>query len=77
MLRWSVRILSCNPEVQDKVGEELDRVVGKGAEVTWEKKKDLPYTMAVIKVHYSLNQHRFKICCYFLKGLVKLLRFYI
>lgn len=49
MLRWSVRILSCNPHVQDKVGEELDRVVGKGVEVTWETKKDLPYTMAVIK----------------------------
>ena len=39
-----------------KVGlenEEIDRVVGKGVEVTWDKRKSLPYTMAVIKVSQS------------------------
>lgn len=50
MLRWAIRILSCHPEVQVKVGEELDSVVGKGVEVTWDKRKELPYTMAVMKV---------------------------
>eukprot|EP00088_Acartia_fossae_P043927 TRINITY_DN4649_c0_g2_i1.p1 TRINITY_DN4649_c0_g2~~TRINITY_DN4649_c0_g2_i1.p1 ORF type:complete len:489 (+),score=168.74 TRINITY_DN4649_c0_g2_i1:31-1497(+) len=49
MLRWAVRILSCHPEVQDKAAEELDRVVGRGVEITWDKRNDLPYSMAVIK----------------------------
>jgi len=49
MMRWSVRILSCHPEVQKKVADEIERVVGKGIEVTWDKRKSLPYTMAVIK----------------------------
>ena len=54
MMRWSVRILSCHPEVQKKVADEIERVVGKGIEVTWDKRKSLPYTMAVIKVNENL-----------------------
>jgi len=49
MLRWALRILSCNVEVQKKVQTELDDVCGRGVDVTWDKKGDLPYTMAVIK----------------------------
>ena len=49
MLRWSLRILSCHPEVQEKVQEELDRVCGRGVDVTWDKSDQLPYTMAIVK----------------------------
>lgn len=49
MLRWALRILSCNLDVQKKVQEELDDVCGRSVDVTWNKKNELPYTMAVIK----------------------------
>jgi len=49
MMRWAIRILSCNKEVQLKVQQELDKVCGPGVDVTWDKKDQLPYTMAVIK----------------------------
>lgn len=49
MLRWGLRILSVNPKVQLKVQEELDTVVGRGLDVTWDKKDELPYSMAVMR----------------------------
>jgi cytochrome P450 len=49
MLRWAVRILACHPEVQERMREEAVRVVGKGTEVTWDRRTELPYTMAVMK----------------------------
>jgi len=49
MMRWAFRLLSCNPQVQRKVQAELDAVFGPGETVTWDRKDDLPYTMAVIK----------------------------
>ena len=49
MMRWAIRILSCNVEVQRRVQAELDKVCGPGADVTWDKKDALPYTMAVMK----------------------------
>lgn len=49
MLRWALRILSCNVDVQTKVQAELDKVCGRGAEVTWNMKGQLPYTMAMLK----------------------------
>lgn len=49
MLRWAIRVISCNPGVQTRVQAEIDNVCGKGADVTWDKKLSLPYTMAVIK----------------------------
>jgi cytochrome P450 family 2 subfamily D len=49
MMRWAFRILSCHPQVQRKLQAELDLVVGPGETVNWDKKDDLPYTMAVIK----------------------------
>ena len=36
------------PEVQKKIHEELDRVVGTSAEVTLDHRDDLSYTEAVI-----------------------------
>lgn len=49
LLRWGLRILSVNPKVQLKVQEELDAVVGRGLDVTWDKKDELPYSMAVMR----------------------------
>jgi len=49
MMRWAIRIISCNPEIQVKVQEELDTVCGKGVDVTWDQQHSLPYTMAVMK----------------------------
>ena len=48
-MRWAVRIIACYPEVQNKVRVELDDVCGRGVEITWDKRKQLPYTMAVMK----------------------------
>jgi cytochrome P450 family 2 subfamily K len=48
MMRWAIRILSCNPKVQDKIQAEMDNVAGRGQEVTWEMRDRLPYTRAVI-----------------------------
>ena len=39
MLRWSVRILSVQTEVQKKVQQEIDLVVGKDRDVSWEDRK--------------------------------------
>jgi len=49
MMRWAFRILSCNPQIQRRVQAELDAVVGPGENVTWDRKDDLPLTMAVVK----------------------------
>ena len=49
MMRWAIRILSCNVVIQRKVQAELERVCGPGMDVTWDKKDELPYTMAVMK----------------------------
>ena len=49
MMRWAVRIIACHSEVQNKVRAELDDVCGRGIEITWDKRTQLPYTMAVMK----------------------------
>jgi len=49
MMRWAVRIMSCNPAVQSRVREEIGGVCGRGEDVTWDKRAQLPYTMAVMK----------------------------
>ena len=49
MVRWALRILSCNKEVQARLQAELDAVCGPGVDVTWDKRESLPYTMAVMK----------------------------
>merc|ERR1719216_530319 len=49
MMRWAFRLLSCNPKVQQRLQDELDQVAGKGEDVKWEMRSQLPYTMATIK----------------------------
>jgi hypothetical protein len=36
MLRWSVRILSVHTDVQKKIQHEIDLVIGKDRDVTWD-----------------------------------------
>ena len=36
MLRWAVRILSVHTEVQNKIQQEIDLVIGRDRDVTWE-----------------------------------------
>ena len=35
-LRWAIRILSCHPEVQRKIQDEIDYSVDKNNDVLWE-----------------------------------------
>uniref|UniRef100_A0A3Q2QMD0 Cytochrome P450 2K1 n=1 Tax=Fundulus heteroclitus TaxID=8078 RepID=A0A3Q2QMD0_FUNHE len=46
-LRWGLLLMAKYPQIQDRVQEELARVVG-GREVQAEDRKNLPYTDAVI-----------------------------
>ena len=48
MLRWAVRILSVNNEVQRKVQAEIDHVVGNEREVVWSDLEELHFTRATI-----------------------------
>ncbi|KDQ58235.1 hypothetical protein JAAARDRAFT_129298 [Jaapia argillacea MUCL 33604] len=48
-LQSLVLALILNPEVQERVGEELDRVVGSQRSPVWEDEANLPYVQAVIK----------------------------
>lgn len=47
-LMWGILFLLHHPEVQDKVQQELDRVLGEKKMVTYEERTLLPYTCAVI-----------------------------
>lgn len=49
MMRWALRLMSCHPVVQQRVQQEIDQVAGKGGEVRWDMRSQLPYTMATIK----------------------------
>ena len=49
MMRWAIRLLSCYPIVQKRIQEEIDTVVGKGKQVSWDLRSKMPYTMAVLK----------------------------
>ncbi|XP_051987312.1 cytochrome P450 2K6-like [Xyrauchen texanus] len=46
-LRWSLLLMAKYPQIQDKVQEEIDRVIGEHQPVVEDRKK-LPYTDAVI-----------------------------
>ncbi|XP_022520833.2 cytochrome P450 2K1 [Astyanax mexicanus] len=46
-LRWGLLLMAKNPHIQDRVHEEIDRVIG-GRQVVVEDRKNLPYTDAVI-----------------------------
>ncbi|XP_076644545.1 putative cytochrome P450 304a1 [Halictus rubicundus] len=44
-----IKFIMHNPEVAKKVQDEIDQVVGTGRIVTWEDRKNLPYTEATIR----------------------------
>uniref|UniRef100_A0A914UYU2 Uncharacterized protein n=1 Tax=Plectus sambesii TaxID=2011161 RepID=A0A914UYU2_9BILA len=47
-LRWSILYMIHHPEVQEKIHQELDRVIGRDRDVIMADKPTLPYTMATI-----------------------------
>ncbi|XP_041052611.1 cytochrome P450 2D26-like [Carcharodon carcharias] len=47
-LRWALLFMVLHPDLQSKVHEEIDRVVGKERKVALEDREELPYTNAVI-----------------------------
>ncbi|KAL0196653.1 hypothetical protein M9458_005193, partial [Cirrhinus mrigala] len=46
-LRWGLMLMAKYPHIQDRVQEEIDRVIG-GRQPVVEDRKKLPYTDAVI-----------------------------
>ncbi|XP_042219648.1 cytochrome P450 2J4-like [Homarus americanus] len=47
-LGWAIYLLASNPEIQQRVQEELDRVMGGGKSLTLQDMSSVPYTMATI-----------------------------
>ena len=47
-LKWAIRYLAKNPEIQKKAQEELEYVVGSGAQVRMSDRQNLPYVQALI-----------------------------
>ncbi|KAM4873322.1 cytochrome P450 2J2 [Thomomys bottae] len=47
-LRWGMLYMALNPEIQEKVQTEIDRVVGQGKQPSLADRESLPYTYAVI-----------------------------
>ncbi|XP_078404511.1 cytochrome P450 2D6-like [Cetorhinus maximus] len=47
-LRWALLFMVLHPDLQFKVHEEIDRVVGKERKTALEDRKEMPYTNAVI-----------------------------
>merc|ERR1712117_337355 len=48
LLRWAVRILSVHKEVQRRVQDEIEEVVGDERDVLWSDREKLPYLRATI-----------------------------
>ena len=49
MFRWALKIMSASLAVYTKIQEELDHVVGRGMDVTWDKRDQLHYNMATVR----------------------------
>jgi hypothetical protein len=49
-LAWGVVYLILNQDVQKKLHEELDKIVGSSRLVTLEDRSKLPYTAAIVNV---------------------------
>jgi len=47
-LKWAIRYLAKNPEVQRKAQEEMNQVVGENAKVTLADRQNMPYVQAMI-----------------------------
>nr|XP_034359483.1 cytochrome P450 2J3-like isoform X2 [Arvicanthis niloticus] len=47
-LRWALLYITVNPEVQEKVHSEIDRVIGHGRQPSIDDRDSMPYTNAVI-----------------------------
>ncbi|XP_070560496.1 cytochrome P450 2D4-like [Ptychodera flava] len=54
-LQWAFMFMLSNPDVQQKVQDEIDRVVGKDRQPRWEDKAKMPYTEATILEFQRVN----------------------
>ena len=54
-LYCSILLMALHPDVQVKVQEEIDRVIGKGNYPTTDDSNEMPYTMAVINEIYRYH----------------------
>lgn len=54
-LCYGILLKALHPDVQVKVQEEIDRVIGNGNYPTMDDSKDMPYTMAVINEIYRYH----------------------
>lgn len=47
-IAWAIKYLVLYPEVQSRIHEELDRVIGPSRTPCWEDRTQLPYTWATM-----------------------------
>lgn len=51
-LEWVFLLMAAHPEVQQKMRQEIDEVIGREGRISWSDRRRLPYTMAVISEIY-------------------------
>ena len=51
LLNWTILYLTRNPEIQARMSQELERVIGKSRMPTVADRNNTPYTEAVLQVH--------------------------
>jgi cytochrome P450 len=54
-LNYSILLMALHPDIQLKIQEEIDRVIGKGNFPTMDDSNKMPYTMAVINEIYRYH----------------------